>query len=306
MLCQVIQALRYLTNMDICSEPCLGATVLTGQCSPAMCANALAVDCPFDYRNCIIIIAISPMDRVRPLEASEPLSMNEATMSRLEDLKRFYEILARLERGIGGSCELANCDGRIGWPQWGVYFFCEPGENRSDSGDGLRIVRVGTGTSKRGLWPRLREHKGRADGGGNHRSSVFRQDVGKAIIRRYSLEREYPEWGRGQSAPKSVRDGEEPLERKVSRHIGEMPFLWLALLDGSLRKYIECNAIALLSNYRKPPMDESSAAWLGRCDDSTKISESGLWNSQHVEKHCEATFLDCFGRAVEEMQEGVG
>ena len=30
------------------------------------------------------------------------------------------------------------------WPQRGVYFFMEDGEERSDSGSGLRIVRVGT------------------------------------------------------------------------------------------------------------------------------------------------------------------
>ena len=66
------------------------------------------------------------------------------------------------------------------------------------------------------------------------------------------------------------------MEQKVSRHIGEMPFIWLALLDGSLRKCIERNAIALLSNFGKSALDESSEAWLGRCAESTKIRESGL------------------------------
>jgi hypothetical protein len=55
-----------------------------------------------------------------------------------------------------------------------------------------------------------------------------------------------------------------------------MPFIWLALLDGSLRKCIERNAIALLSNFGKSALDESSEAWLGRCAESTKIRESGL------------------------------
>ena len=139
-------------------------------------------------------------------------------MSRLEDLKRFYDILDRLERKIGGSRVLADCNGRMGWPQYGVYFFREPGENRSDSGEGLRIVRVGTTaideTSKRNLWDRLRDHKGLADGGGSHRSSVFRKHVGKAIIRCYSLEREYPEWGKGSSAQKYVRDVENLWSRR--------------------------------------------------------------------------------------------
>ena len=38
---QVIQALRYLTKTDTYLELCLGATVLTEPCSPAMNANDL-------------------------------------------------------------------------------------------------------------------------------------------------------------------------------------------------------------------------------------------------------------------------
>jgi hypothetical protein len=38
---------------------------------------------------------------------------------------------------------LADCHGRMPWPRRGVYFFMEEGENGTDSGEGLRIVRVG-------------------------------------------------------------------------------------------------------------------------------------------------------------------
>ena len=50
---------------------------------------------------------------------------------RLEDLVRFYLILDRLERNIGGARTLADCRGRMDWPERGVYFFREPDENRS-------------------------------------------------------------------------------------------------------------------------------------------------------------------------------
>lgn len=65
-------------------------------------------------------------------------------MSRLSDLRRFYELMGRLERKLGGLRYLVNCHGRMGWPVRGVYFFFEDGENRSDSGEGQKVVRVGT------------------------------------------------------------------------------------------------------------------------------------------------------------------
>jgi hypothetical protein len=102
---------------------------------------------------------------------------------RLADLVHFYEILGSLEQKLGGKRALANCTGKMGWPKRGVYFFTEAGENRSDSGTGPRIVRVGThaltATSKATLWNRLSQHRGPTkSGGGSHRASVFRRLVG--------------------------------------------------------------------------------------------------------------------------------
>ena len=82
------------------------------------------------------------------------------TETRAHDLNRFHRLLANLERKIGGPRRLSDCDGRMSWPSRGVYFFREPGEDRTDTGTGRRIVRVGThalksraGTS---LWTRHR------------------------------------------------------------------------------------------------------------------------------------------------------
>jgi hypothetical protein len=47
--------------------------------------------------------------------------------SRLDDLVGFYSILESLERQIGGRRILADCHGRMKWPQRGVYFFMEEG-----------------------------------------------------------------------------------------------------------------------------------------------------------------------------------
>src|SRR5690242_13971991 len=104
-------------------------------------------------------------------------------MDRRADLIRFYEILGTLEKKVGGKRTLAECDGRMPWPRRGVYFFFEPGEVRSDSGGGPRVVRVGTHALANGstttLWRRLSQHRGsKRSGGGNHRGSIFRLLVG--------------------------------------------------------------------------------------------------------------------------------
>src|SRR5689334_6526379 len=135
---------------------------------------------------------------------------------RIEHLIRFYSILERLEQNIGGERKLADCTGRMDWPGRGVYFFREAGENRTDTGNGPRIVRVGTHALKAGsgtkLWTRLSQHKGQlGTGGGNHRGSIFRLIVGAALIDRHGYS--FPTWGKGNTAKGDVRKSELGLER---------------------------------------------------------------------------------------------
>ena len=230
-------------------------------------------------------------------------------MSRLSDVVRFYEILAIAERQYGGKRMLAECDARMPWPKRGVYFFFEPGERRTDSGDELRVVRVGTHAVSTGakstLWRRLSQHRGTKTGaGGNHRGSVFRLLVGAAMATR-DQQLATPTWGKGQSAPKSIREKEEDLEREVSRYIGRMPFLWVEADDTpsseSARAYIERNAIALLSNVTtatSKPIDPCSRAWLGLCCPSENVRASGLWNSRCVAERYDPEFLNLLQAAA--------
>lgn len=228
-----------------------------------------------------------------------------ASDDRLTHLIEFYAILDALEKNIGGARTLADCTGRLTWPGRGVYFFREAGELRSDSGEGPRIVRVGTHALREGgstrLWTRLSQHKGQAGtGGGNHRGSIFRLIVGASLIAQ--IRHNHPTWGKGNTATREVKRGEQALEREVSTIIGTMPFLWLGIDDEpgpeSLRGHIERNAIALLSNYRKHLLDPASGAWLGQYCDRERVRSAGLWNSNHVEERYDPAFLGCLRQTV--------
>lgn len=227
---------------------------------------------------------------------------------RLADLTRFYGILEALEKCIGGARTLADCSGHLDWPERGVYFFLEPGEARSDTGSGPRIVRVGTHALKAGsgtkLWTRLSQHKGKNAGGGNHRGSIFRLIVGASLMSRDG--RAVPSWGRGNTATSAIVAAEDAFECDVSAVIRQMPFLWLRIGDEpgphSLRGTIERNSIALLSNYGKPALDPPSALWLGRHSDREKVRESGLWNSNHVDESFDPAFLDELDKLVSAME----
>ncbi len=230
-----------------------------------------------------------------------------ATKRRLADLQRFYALLAKLIDRQGGVRLLRDCDGRLEWPERGVYFFFEPGEARSDSGRGLRVVRVGTHALKAGsrttLWNRLSQHRGSASSGrGNHRGSVFRLLVGAALMGRrpgWSVQ----SWGEGSSAPKPVRINERKLESEVSNLIGNMPFTWLPVLDEpgptSARGDIERGSIALLSNWAREVLDAPTGEWLGLHCPREKVRESGLWNQNHVDERYDPSFLDLFERLLE-------
>jgi len=229
----------------------------------------------------------------------------------LGDVKRFYELLDLLEETVGGKRRLAECDGRMDWPRRGVYFFFEPGETRSTSGAGPRVVRVGTHGLKAGkdtkLWDRLRTHRGtltgQNPGGGNHRGSIFRLHVGTALLARGDWPNEVARtWHVGSSAKREIREREVPLEKAVSEYIGQMPFLWLAVDDSpglnSLRGYLERNAIALLSNSGPGGHDPPSPTWLGRWAAADAIRSSGLWNVNHVGDGYDPGFLDALQHLV--------
>jgi len=234
---------------------------------------------------------------------------------RFADTERFYELLDDLEVRLGGARVLADCNGRMNWPERGVYFFHEPGEVRAGAGSGRRIARVGThavtAKSRSTLWRRLAQHRGTArTGGGNHRGSIFRLLVGIALARHDHLALP-PSWGKGNDpgaagrplgmSHADVKRAEAELEAHVSRYIGTMPFLWLNVSDSpgpeSERGVIERNAIALLSGRR-----ESATNWLGRHSDRDPVRRSGLWNNRHVDESWDSSFFELMEKWIEKTE----
>ena len=228
-------------------------------------------------------------------------------MGHCYDLDEFYQHLRRLERRVGGARRLAECTGRQPWPQRGVYFFFEDGEVRED-GLTPRVVRVGTHALRAGsqttLWRRLAQHRGTrpsTDPGGNHRSSVFRHHVGLALLNRGLHPEAASSWNSNRPA-REERGREANLEATVSKTIGAMRVLWVAVEDDpgpdSLRGRIEADAIGLLSAATAGPVDPASQSWLGHAARGELIRTSGLWNVNHVHKPYRRSGLDALAEAV--------
>lgn len=237
-------------------------------------------------------------------------------MTREDDLDRFYRLLDDCRERVDGPRKLKDCTGYMDWPDRGIYLFLEPGETRASTAQ-QRVTRVGTHAVSRGssttLWDRLKQHYGTGDGssdhphGGGHRGSVYRKRVGEAIIEKYSLHEEYPDWDERWSSidrdRAEVRDEEYPLERRVSTYIREQPFLWVDVDDEpsaeSDRAVLERNAIALLGNFETEAIDSRERGWIGQYSKSRAIRESGLWNVNHVAESYDPAFLDLLSEYVE-------
>lgn len=208
---------------------------------------------------------------------------------RQQHIETLYGLLDELSQKIGGAKRLADCHGKMNLPERGVYFFFESGEHRANQ-HAPRIVRIGTHAvslgSKTTLWNRLYTHRGSKSGGGNHRGSIFRLHIGRAMLNRDG-DTSFPYWGQNSSAGKAIKQAEAALERRVSEYIGNMRLLWLKVDDepskDSHRGLIESNAIALLAGANgQSPVDAASSGWLGQYSDREKIRRSGLWNLDYI------------------------
>jgi hypothetical protein len=211
-------------------------------------------------------------------------------------IARSYEMFAHLAKSMGLRRLRDILAEEL--PKQGVYFFFDDDELTSFSTAVPRLVRIGTHGVSAGsvatLRNRLRTHLGTRSGAGNHRASVFRLHVGRAIIERDQLQPRYPNWGRGQSASKDITELEGPLESKVSEYIGNLRVLFIPVLDtagtGSMRATIERQFISMFTE-NLCAIEESSPMWLGRYSDKPSIRDSGLWNVRDVGAEYDLKFI---------------
>ena len=213
-------------------------------------------------------------------------------MARLKDLKRFYRLMNTLEKNTGERRRLGDCDPATDPSIGGVYFFFEKGQKRTGSGKGDRVVYVGICTQYRDRISKMHRGPGRP-----LRGSSFRKWVANSIFLKGRRKR-FADWP--DIAQENFRgmwqalgpEQQQELERLTGRHMWPMHLLFVPIGKKSCRRYIERQAIGLLSEYHKDPIDPPSRGWLGHHSRSEKIRGSGLWNSHHVAKGYEPKFLD--------------
>ncbi len=219
-------------------------------------------------------------------EAIRWLKWAKRTARRVEDLGQLYIAIAQM-RKRGLTFKLGDLS-RMDLPPRGVYLFLDT-EEQNFLGTGARIVRVGTHAvsrnSKSSLRSRLRAHLGLSSGGGNHRASIFRLHIGKALLRSKLSNDEIPTWGVGQSATREIVYSECSLEEEVSSYLRKLEVCVLPIDDHpskrSLRAKAESQLIALLTE-DQVPIDRPTKQWLGEMSASETIRSCGLWNLRDV------------------------
>ncbi|WP_435181267.1 hypothetical protein [Halorussus sp. AFM4] len=239
--------------------------------------------------------------------------------SRPDPVQRLYATLADVNDAVDGPRYLRNATGSLDWPDRGVYFFFSSDSDlESAPARDWHLTRVGTVGVSEGssntLWNRLRQHRGnfrgKYAGGGNHRGSIFRLHVGRALIERDNLHDDYHHWGTPlrdlDVETTTIREQEHPLEQRVSDYIRDLPFLWVNIPDEpgpeSDRATVEKNAIATLSHFRRTNPDLYKDGWLGHESPKPEIYKTGLWNINHVEALYSQHVVDLISEYAEKTQ----
>lgn len=161
--------------------------------------------------------------------------------------------------------------------QDGIYIVFEKGENYRG---GARIVRVGTHTSPGRLKQRLKDHFIRE----NHNGSIFRKNIGRAILNRdhdpylsiWTLDT-----SKAPNIGKEDKVKETEIERRVSAYMREaFTFCVFKIENTEDRLRFEEAIIATLNrayDFR------ASREWLGNSSPEWEIRQSGMWLKQGLD-----------------------
>lgn len=207
-------------------------------------------------------------------------------VDRIRDLSQLYDWI-EAERQSGGMFPFGSLTSES-VPKRGVYLFLdrsEPNYRRS----GSRVVRIGTHAISAGsratLRSRLRNHLGPANEIGNHRGSIFRLHVGRAMLDAGPGHHTLRSWGEGQDASVVTKTHEQAHELAVTRYLQQLDVVLLDIDDepskDSLRARVEAQLIALFSEGMRP-IDLPAPKWLGLESPVAVIKRSGLWNIRGI------------------------
>ena len=83
--------------------------------------------------------------------------------------------------------------------------------------------------------------------------------------------------------------------------IRSMSCVWVVVEDADLRGYMERHSIALLSDFKRTPIDPPSPNWLGHYSNAEREQLSGLWCVEHVDKQYDPAFLDTLTQLIDSM-----
>jgi hypothetical protein len=160
-------------------------------------------------------------------------------------------------------------------PKNGIYLLFERGEFAHGAN---RIVRIGTHTGQDQLRSRLQQHFLTE----NKDRSIFRKNIGRAILRRahdpFLVDWELDLTTAEAKAQHSARINGEQLrqtERQVSLYMqANFSFVAIEVLDKEKRLQLESRMISTVSLCSEC---RPSASWLGNYSPKDKIRKSGLW-----------------------------
>ena len=159
----------------------------------------------------------------------------------------------------------------------GIYIVFEKGENYKGH---ARIVRVGTHKSQGRLKQRLKDHFVRE----NHNSSVFRKNIGRAILYREHdpyLSIWNLDTSKAPNIGKEDKVKEAIIECRVSAYMREMfSFCVFKVETKEDRLRFEEAIIATLS---QDTDFKASREWLGNSSPEERICQSGMWLKQGLD-----------------------
>lgn len=161
--------------------------------------------------------------------------------------------------------------------QNGIYLIFEEGETYQEM---PRIVRVGTHTAPDRLRQRLKDHFVRE----NHNGSIFRKNIGKALLNQsgdpylatWSLDTSRPPY-KGMEQPDREREVEQAVSRYLRTH---MKFSVFEAETQEQRLHLEEGIIASLHQAED---FTASSSWLGQFSPEEEIRSSGMWLKQGLD-----------------------